>query len=148
MEDVSLTRVYRFPFISLLDSGYKSLRGLALQGYSWRDNGKVVVNGSSNPNGRLSFESLCLGDHDLHLSEFIDWAVTRLLWLRSLKISLEEHNDLRLLASCSTTLINLYLNISTGSGESCMSLLTLPELFTLSISLLQISIYSMTAPHL
>jgi len=145
MQDVSLTFVAQFPFTSLLNDECKLLRELTLQSCTWRtSHTNVVTDGSSHPPRRLPFESLCFGDHDGEADrEFIDWAATCLLQLRSLKFYSDEYDSLpKLLASCSTTLVNLSLGFHVG--RECMFLLTFHELFTLSIPMLQILITSIT----
>jgi len=126
MQDVSLTRVFQFPFSSLLNNECNSLRGLTLQGSYWTSYANVAEDGSSNQNGSLPFESLCIQGYNGEVDQkFIDWAATRLPRLRSLKFSSQAHHSLvKLLTSCSTTLVNLSFDI--GSGRSCMSPLDVP----------------------
>ena len=106
-QDVSLTFVFEFPFILLLDNECKSLRGLTLHDCQcfWRNlHANVVTDGSSHPNGRLPFIFLCLQGQSGE---------------RSFKIS-SDSNPL--------SLVVLYLDIGSGG-----SLFTFPELSLLSI---------------
>jgi len=129
MQDVSLTRVFQFPWSSLVNfNEYKSLRGLALQGYYWTNRyANVAEDGLSNQNGSLPFESLCIQGYNREgvVQKFTDWAATCLPRLRSLKFSSQAYHSLvKLLTSCSTTLVNLSFDI--GSRRSCMSPLDVP----------------------
>ena len=99
----------------------------------------MVTDGPCHPNGTLPFESLCLQDYNGEVvRDFIGCAVSRLPRLRSLKYCSNDYSSLhKLLASCSTTLVNLFLDLR--SRRSCM--------FTLDIPLIVHNIHTLVADY-